>query len=188
MKKLLFLFVVVSMCYSTLSAQVPPQTLIVNQNCDALLPNYYTLLNGITASDNCGQVTIVQYPIAGTVITFATPTLEVKMVAKDAFGNTSDTLKIPVVLIDTIKPTLIWNGGNIAFDERAVGYLWKNLLAHTDEAIAHFLVDWSWTQGMPLADTTAIVESMHWMTYNHRVNDTIVDLYRQYLAQKDSIQ
>jgi gliding motility-associated-like protein len=80
-----------------------PQTLLVNANCEALLPSY---IAAIVASDNCGApVTIAQTPAPGSTITNAMSPINVVFVATDDSGN-QDSCFVTVTLIDNIAPTI----------------------------------------------------------------------------------
>lgn len=67
MKKLLFLLsiVLLSSCTCLLS-QIPPQYIYINENCEAVLPDYLTK---VTATDNCNLASLIQIPEGGSILT-----------------------------------------------------------------------------------------------------------------------
>lgn len=107
MKKLFLLLIVTllaSSC-SCLLSQIPPQTIYVNTNCQAILPDY-TTDEYVVATDNCGISDIVQTPTAGYILDAANQSVEVKIQAVDLFGNVSDEIRFMVTAVDSIKPVL----------------------------------------------------------------------------------
>ncbi|MBK7213576.1 MAG: PKD domain-containing protein, partial [Bacteroidales bacterium] len=66
----------------------PALTLNTNANCEIIIPDFIGLA---TASDNCGTVTLLQSPVAGTVIpgAIANQIITVTILASDPSGNTS---------------------------------------------------------------------------------------------------
>ena len=165
MKKLLFLSLVafLSSCACVLS-QVPPQTLYVNQNCEGILPDYRTK---VLVSDNCpsGYV-LTQTPVPGTVLTVLNPSATVVITARDAFGNISLPLNIPVTLVDTIKPILSWPIGQANMTDQDAVYLWQNWVAAIKvHGIAKWMYDRKWTQGLVFAesytDSCGVVHPLH---------------------------
>lgn len=182
MKKLLgfLLFAVLVSC--TCLSQIPPQTIYVDQNCEGVLPDY-TLV--VIAADNCEGLTIHQTPVAGTILTYLNPSLIVEIVAVDAFGNTSETLEVPITLIDTIPPTLMWPEGQIAMGDVGAAFLWNNLLDKLDADLSHFVYDQSWTQGIEFSDTTRIEESLRWFTFNHKLSEEQYQKYLTYMGSQE---
>ena len=81
-----------------------PQSISLDANCSAVLPNYTSLL---TVSDNCtatNALVITQSPAAGTAIN-ATGTMTVTFTVKDAANNTS-TCSIIVTKKDVTPPVI----------------------------------------------------------------------------------
>ena len=107
MKKLFLLLIVTLLASSCtcMLAQIPPQTIQINQNCQAILSDY-TTTQYVIATDNCDVDRIVQTPAAGYVLNAVNQSVEVKLQAVDVFGNLSDEMKFTVTAIDTIKPVL----------------------------------------------------------------------------------
>jgi len=178
MKKLLLILTaaIFTSCSCVLS-QLPPQTIYVDANCQGQLPDY-TLI--VTATDNCGTVALAQTPAPYTILTVNQPVVEVTIIGTDQFGNSSQ-ISFQAMLIDTVAPILEWPIGQVAMGAEGTSYLWENLLAKVDADIAHFMYDMSWTQGMPLADTTQIMENLHWFTFSKRLSDEQLAEYTTYM-------
>ena len=160
---ILFLSLLLLSSCGCLLSQIPPQTLYVDTNCEAPLPDYTIQ---VIASDNCPEGMIInQTPIAGTMLSVAMPAVDVEIQAVDAFGNVSNTLIVSVVLVDTIAPILSWPIAQINMSDEHLQMLYKNWTAGVKvHGIADWLWDMSWTQGMPLADTARILESMRYFS------------------------
>jgi len=165
----LFMMILLSSCVCTI-AQVPPQTVYAGANCEALLPDYTTK---VTALDNClGAVVIKQTPVAGTVLTATNPAITVSVTATDAFGNVSKPMNISVTMLDTIPPILSWPLGQVNMTDDDVSNLYKNWEAAVKvNGIARWMYDRTWTQGLPLADTT-FVDSCG-VTHDYHVEDNL---------------
>ena len=76
--------------------------LVIDMNCQAMLPNY---TDSATVSDNCDDasaVTLVQTPAAGTPISATTM---VKIVATDMAGN-QDSCEFSIDIVDNIDPVV----------------------------------------------------------------------------------
>jgi hypothetical protein len=97
-----------------------PQELMLDFNCAAILPDYRELL---TVGDNCGVTTLVQMPIAGTMVE-DTGEIAITFTATDA-NNNSMSCSLNVIKVDTLTPiiqcfdkTVVFNGeDSIALDE-----------------------------------------------------------------------
>jgi len=196
MKKFLFLSLamVLTSCGCLLS-QIPPQTLYVNNNCEALLPDYTAQ---VLASDNCpAGMVINQIPIAGTILSVSNPAVDVEIQATDAFGNKSNKIIVSVVLIDTIAPILSWPIGQINMKDNDLINIYKAWEAGVKvKGIADWIYDQSWTQGMAFADTlyidscgiahlANIPEGLKY--FNHSIKITDEEL-AEYIAIKDSLK
>jgi hypothetical protein len=101
MKKLLFLLsiVLLSSCTCVLS-QIPPQYIYINENCQAILPDYLTK---VTATDNCVLASLIQIPEGGSILTNMVNQVEIR--ATDNTGNHT-SINFNVILIDTIPPVI----------------------------------------------------------------------------------
>ena len=61
----------------------------------------------ITASDNCGIDSICQMPPVGdTLMGTGIDTFPIQFVAKDSFGNPSDTCAFDLILLDVTSPSI----------------------------------------------------------------------------------
>ena len=182
MKKLLILLAFILSGCSCLLSQVPPQTIYVNENCQVILPDYR---DSVIVTENCEGYTLEQTPDPGTILDINSPAIGVEVIATDAFGNKSNTLVIPVILVDTIPPILEWPQGQIAMNDEQMNWLYKNWEAAVKvHGIGKWLYDMSWTQGMPLADTARILESLHYYTNIIKLSD---EEYSDLEAYLDSI-
>ncbi len=83
--------------------QPSPQYLQADASCEAYLPNY---LAYITAINNCGDATLAQNPVPGTILDSITPMVEVTLTATNSFGNT-DIERFDVYL--WAAPQIIWD-------------------------------------------------------------------------------
>lgn len=102
MKRLFFpLMLLLVSC--TCLPQIPPQYLYADENCEATLPNY---LPAVDVLDNCGNATLTQEPLPGTILNADNPYVQVKITATDISGNT-DVERFDVMLMDTIPPEII---------------------------------------------------------------------------------
>ena len=113
MKKL-FLFAIVLILASSctcLIAQIPPQYVMVDQNCQAVLPNY---VPQVTVSDNCEVASVVQTPAPGYVLDAANKSVEVKIKATDSFGNFTEVSFMVTAKDD--KPPVITPTGDLITD------------------------------------------------------------------------
>lgn len=109
-------------CSCCVLSQIPPQVIYADPSCQAVLPDYRLQ---VTASDNCGNVTLTQVPVPGTLITVAEPAFDVMVTATDDFGNNT-SIVIPVSMVDTIPPILEWVGGIAELDIYDIGSMWDN--------------------------------------------------------------
>ena len=104
MRKILLLIslVLLGSC-SCLLSQVPPQYVyITDSTCMAPLPDYRTK---VTASDNCGPVTLTQDPEPGFILGYPGARVEVKIRATDNSKNYKQ-VRFDVILLDTIPPVI----------------------------------------------------------------------------------
>jgi hypothetical protein len=103
MKKIIvFLGVVLlSSCGCLLPQVVPQKVYATSTSCSAPIPNYLPLF---TANDNCEIASVVQTPVAGTMLTPTNKVATVTVKATDGSGNIKQVV-FTVTLLDTIKPT-----------------------------------------------------------------------------------
>lgn len=186
MKKfILFLFVVLlcSSCVCTLS-QIPPQFIYAGENCSAPLPNY---LEQVVASDNCELFAVTQTPEPGYVLDAQNQIVNVTIRAEDVFHNSTE-VTFSVTLLDTIPPILEWPQGPISMTDEDVVNLYRNWEAAIKvHGIAKWMYDRTWTQGLPLADTTfvdscGIVHDYH-VEDNLRYFTNVVELTDEEFAE-----
>lgn len=105
MRSLLVFLGLVVLCGCTCQvviSQVPPQYLTVDDNCQAVLPDYRTMLN---ITDNCGIRDTLQTPAPGYILSAANQSVEVTIRATDLFGNFSE-VKFMVTAKDEKPPVL----------------------------------------------------------------------------------
>ena len=129
MKKLIIFLIVGTLLSCTCLPQIPTQYLRANASCEAYLPNYLVY---ITVINNCGDATLAQNPVPGTILDAANSEMEVTLTATNAFGNT-DIEKFDVFLWDA--PEIIWDsipGDTIPVTER------KNEIDLLIESIAEY--------------------------------------------------
>lgn len=105
MKKLLLFITIITLISCTCLPQIPPQYLYADENCQAELPNY---LEAVSVLDNCGNATLTQEPLPGTILSANNPYFRITITATDLSGNT-DVEKFDVFLWDTIPPVIIWD-------------------------------------------------------------------------------
>jgi hypothetical protein len=106
--------------------------------------------------------------------------VNVVITARDAFGNVSKPLNIPVTLIDTIAPILNFPIGQANMNEEDVVNLYKNFTAAIKvHGIAKWMYDQKWTNGYPFADSARVEESLRWFHNSIRLTD---EEYTQYVA------
>ncbi|GEQ85765.1 hypothetical protein ULMS_12730 [Patiriisocius marinistellae] len=87
----------------------PTQIVTVNSDCQFILPDYTSL---VTANDACSTPTIVQTPLAGTIVNVGTTI--VTMEASDSQNTTSCTFE--VILEDNTNPIAICQDFTILLD------------------------------------------------------------------------
>jgi len=134
---------------SCLLSQIPPQYIYAGAGCEAILPDYRTM---ITATDNCEIVSFVQTPLPGYVLDAANKITNVTVKATDASGNFRQ-LVFSVALVDTIKPVLTVD--SVLFSMKLEQA--KELYNVADKIIA-FQMD---EMDRRIADTTLFPESLY---------------------------
>jgi len=103
MKKLLLFIVLATLIGCSCWPQIPPKYLPANSSCEAYLPNY---IDSVSVINPCGEATLMQDPVPGTILSATTPSVEVTLTAINSFGNT-DEEKFSVFL--TVMPEIIWD-------------------------------------------------------------------------------
>jgi len=112
MKRLLGFLIVAALAACTCLSQIPDQLVYVDQNCEAIVPDYTP---DVVVVDNCDNATIIQVPTPGTTLTSAQPTTQVVITANDISGN-SASISFNVVLVDTIAPTIQAGPGLLSYN------------------------------------------------------------------------
>lgn len=102
----------------TCLAQIPTQYVYVDENCNAIIPDYSEM---VVVQDNCNTPTLYQTPLPGTTIS---ETVQVEMRAVDIYGNQS-SVNFDVVLLDTIPPNIMMNPEWVGYSTREVGDMYK---------------------------------------------------------------
>lgn len=105
MKKIILLSIIVllSGCVTCdLIGQIPPQYVYCGNDCQGVLPDYRSL---VTATDNCGPVTLTQTPEAGYVLGYPGVVVNVRIRATDNSKNYKQ-VRFDVILLDTIPPVI----------------------------------------------------------------------------------
>jgi hypothetical protein len=104
MKKIIPLLIVLLLSTSCgcLLSQIPPQYLYCGDDCQGVLPDYRSK---VTATDNCGIVTMTQTPGAGFIMGFPGASIEVRIRAEDNSKNFKQ-VRFTVTLLDTIPPVI----------------------------------------------------------------------------------
>ena len=105
MKKIIPLLIALLLSACTCNftiAQIPPQYVYCGDNCQGVLPDYKAK---VTATDNCGTVTITQTPDPGYILGYPGLTITVTIKATDNSKNFKQ-VKFPVTLLDTIPPVI----------------------------------------------------------------------------------
>ena len=161
MKKILFLssIVLLSSCTCILS-QIPPQYIYINENCEAVLPDYLTK---VTATDNCNLASLIQIPEGGSILTNMVNQIEIR--ATDNTGNHT-SINFNVILIDTIPPIITVDDTTLTGDNSlyGTGYdIIDALYTQADKIIADKLTYWDENFpyekiGLPVQDSSYFKE------------------------------
>jgi len=127
--------------------QIPPQYLIVDQNCQAVLPNYVTQ---VTVSDNCEVASVVQTPAPGYILSAANQSVEVKIKATDVFGNFSE-ISFMVTAKDDKPPVITPTGDLIADNWNVINSMYDQAEQMLAEQEAFFDANFDWeAAGIPV--------------------------------------
>ena len=152
MKKIAILLGIVAMYSCTCRiaiSQVPPQYLLVDENCQAVLPDY-TTDEYITVTDNCGIKSKIQTPSPGYVLTAVNQTVTVVIRATDNFGNFSE-VSFTVTAKDEQPPTITPTGKLIADNWNVINSMYDTADRLTAEQEAYFDAHFDWeAAGIPV--------------------------------------
>jgi hypothetical protein len=103
MKRGLYLISILILVANTcIFAQDPEETIFVNDQCIAILPDYS---NSVIAFDNCTDVVVSQIPEPGIVLTPSETPYNIEITAEDAYQNKS-TITLNLYVLDTIGPII----------------------------------------------------------------------------------
>ena len=119
MKKVIGFLIMAVFAACTCLSQIPDQVVFVDENCEALLPDFTP---DVVVTDNCDNAVISQSPVAGTTLTSAQPTTLVSVIATDISGN-SASISFNVILLDTIAPTIVPGPGLLTYTDEEQGRL-----------------------------------------------------------------
>lgn len=115
MKRIIGFLAIAALAACTCLSQIPDQPVYVDQNCEAVMPNF---IPDIIAADNCDPSTVlVQSPAAGSIVSQSvTP---VTVTATDNSGN-SASISFNVIQVDTIPPSIEAGPGllSLTWEER----------------------------------------------------------------------
>ena len=148
MKKALILFSVMLLASSCtcLLSQIPPQYIIVDENCQALLPDY---IPQVTVTDNCAIASVVQTPEPGYVLDAANQSVEVKIRATDAFGNFSE-MSFMVTAKDETPPVITPTGDLLTDNWLKINNMYDKADQMLAEQEAFFDANFDWdAAGIP---------------------------------------
>ena len=82
------------------------QTLLINDDCEAILPDYRTLATATNTCNSAYPITIQQIPAAGTIISGIGTIDTISIIATDSQGN-ADTCTFKVYLIFDLPPLIV---------------------------------------------------------------------------------
>lgn len=175
---------ILSSCTCMLS-QIPPQLIYVDQNCQGRIPDF---TKAVVVRDNClDGVTIFQSPSPGTLMSTSNPTMKVTVSAKDAFGNSSNSIIVDVILTDTIPPILEWPAAQISMTDQQVSDLYKVWESAVKvHGIAKWIYDQKWRQGFTFpspVDSLIIMENLKYFTNTIKLTDQEYAQYVDYVER-----
>jgi len=139
MKKATILLMILFTGCKCLLSQIPPQYLYVDNDCQAVLPNY---VEKVAVSDNCQLATVIQTPSPGFLLNSTVMSTNVNIKATDIFGNSSQ-VNFTVSLVDTIAPVInydallgeTWQEVNNLYDRADM--IIANLMEYTDDTFPY---------------------------------------------------
>ena len=149
MRSLLIFLGLVVLCGCTCQvaiSQIPPQYLTVDNNCQAVLPDYRTMVN---ITDNCGVKDTLQTPAPGYVLDAVNQSVEVTIRATDLFGNFSE-VKFMVTAKDAKPPVITPTGDLLADNWKVIDLMYDQaeLMLAEQEAFFDAQFDWE-AAGIP---------------------------------------
>ena len=117
MRKLFGFLVVAVLGACTCLSQIPDQFVYIDQNCEAVMPNY---IPDVIVVDNCDNAIVTQQPIAESILSSGEPVMQVVIRAKDQADNES-SIHFNIIFLDTISPVLSVGPGLLAYNEAVIG-------------------------------------------------------------------
>ena len=90
------------------TACVSDRNAALDADCRYIMPDFS---DSITVVDACPDLSFVQTPAAGTVLSGVGSVVSVKLVASD-FGGLSDSCSFNITLVDESDPSVIWSAGD----------------------------------------------------------------------------
>ncbi len=149
MRSLLIFLGLVVLCGCTCQvaiSQIPPQYLTVDNNCQAVLPDYRTMVN---ITDNCGVKDTLQTPAPGYVLDAVNQSVEVTIRATDLFGNFSE-VKFMVTAKDAKPPVITPTGDLLADNWKVIDLMYDQAELMLAEQEAFFDANFDWeAAGIP---------------------------------------
>lgn len=139
MKNLLILLFIVITASCTCLGQLQTQYLFVDENCQAQVPDYISIVN---AEDNCeGEITLTQYPPVNSYITIH---MEANVTATDISGNTNVST-FTIMLLDTIPPALYFTD-TIAYNPSQIKDIYLTFVGWVVNDIQRFEDNFNWEE------------------------------------------
>lgn len=149
MRSLLIFLGLVVLCGCTCQvaiSQISPQYLTVDNNCQAVLPDYRTMVN---ITDNCGVKDTLQTPAPGYVLDAVNQSVEVTIRATDLFGNFSE-VKFMVTAKDAKPPVITPTGDLLADNWKVIDLMYDQAELMLAEQEAFFDANFDWeAAGIP---------------------------------------
>lgn len=121
MKKAAIILTAIMIAGCTCIGQIPPQTIYIDENCQAPLPDYR---DQVVATDNCPGVILQQTPDPGSILDATQPSVSVTITATDSWGNAT-SVEFQVTAIDTIFPTIVPDSTLLTHEIEDIGALVK---------------------------------------------------------------
>jgi hypothetical protein len=123
--------------------------LLVDGNCQAVLPDY-TTAEYITVTDNCGLKSVVQTPAPGYILDAVNQTVNVVIRATDNFGKYSE-INFPVTAKDEQPPVITPTGKLIADNWNVINSMYDVADRLIAEQEAYFDTHFDWeAAGIPI--------------------------------------
>ena len=171
MKKIIGFLIVAALAACTCLSQIPDQLVYVDQNCEAVMPDY---TSEVIVIDNCDNASVIQVPVAGVVLTSAMPTTQVVITANDISGN-SASISFNVILVDTIAPTIQARPSLLTYTQQeqgdlitayhhSVGQVLDSACANCPDSLQYLFCDSTW-YSMNMLTASAPVDSVGGMAH-----------------------